>query len=291
MKKTIIFGAIMSAFLVLSMTWLAPVQVKAYEMLTTEEIENKINEMGQRLENDDNFAQIVEMHSNQDIQNIFKQLFQVDTQAEIQDLANEYVDILGKEQLNLLLGNLNQEFGEDLEAVTSSLNNLFGQENTKGELSNYRVEQVNGKLKVTKLDTIELKENSLIFTKEGNIIFPTGQTFSLIDWQKIADFFYALAGIGLILTYAGLIIEWIGIILFIEGDYELGNFLVELGYNMGIIAAIFGIIFTILATFFEKLADNQDKTRVTRNKLVHLIENLRIRLLILLQKFIQRITC
>jgi len=147
MRKTILFGAIFSAFLVLSIAWVVPVQVKAYELNTAEEIKNKIDEMGQNLANDEDIQQLIDLNSNQEIENIFKQVAKAETSDEIRKLADEYVEIIGKEQLNQVLENIGQEYLEDYNSIITSLKNLFSGENNN-EIGTYRIEQVNDKLKI-----------------------------------------------------------------------------------------------------------------------------------------------
>jgi len=288
MRKTILFGAIFSAFLVLSIAWVVPVQVKAYELNTAEEIKNKIDEMGQNLANDEDIQQLIDLNSNQEIENIFKQVAKAETSDEIRKLADEYVEIIGKEQLNQVLENIGQEYLEDYNSIITSLKNLFSGENNN-EIGTYRIEQVNDKLKIKKLDTIKFKENSLVLTGEGNIIFPNGETVTQDIWANLAEFCLQLSNIGLFVEYVGLIIEYIGVILTLFGFVELGGLLVEIGFAIVIVGFIWAMFFLILSMFFEALS--QDGKSKTVNKKLFLIEKIRIKILNFIRQFFQRIAC
>jgi len=174
MRKKIIFGAILSASILISLQFIAPVNVKASELQTAEDIKERIEELGKLLDNDQNIVQLIDMHKNQEVENIFTQVLEAETNGEIQILANQYVDLLGKEQLNQIFENINQDYNTGLNSVISSLENLFG--NSEGNSNIYRVEQVEGKLEIKKLDEVELKDNTLIF--KGNCLFADLLLFS-----------------------------------------------------------------------------------------------------------------
>jgi len=106
MRKKIIFGAILSASILISLQFIAPVNVKASELQTAEDIKERIEELGKLLDNDQNIVQLIDMHKNQEVENIFTQVLEAETNGEIQILANQYVDLLGKEQLNQIFENL-----------------------------------------------------------------------------------------------------------------------------------------------------------------------------------------
>ena len=288
MKRTIIFGAVASAFLVLSMAWLVPVQVKAYEMQSEKEIYNKITEMGQRLENDANFDLLIQLHSSQEIENIFHQVLQTDNSEDMQALAQEYINIIGREQLNQIFTEINEDYGEDLEAVSTSLEKLYGDK--KDATGNFRVEQADGKLKVTKLESIELKENSLVFTEEGNIIFPDGSIFTGIDWEKLADFCLELAFAGIVVAYAGMFVAYFGMILEMIGFVKLGSTIFIYGYTVAKIAIIFGLVFEVLSFFFVWLSSQEDKEKTLRIKIFDSMEILRLRLRYILDNFFHKIS-
>ena len=289
MKRTIIFGAVASAFLVLSMAWLVPVQVKAYEMQSEKEIYNKITEMGQRLENDANFDLLIQLHSSQEIENIFHQVLQTDNSEDMQALAQEYINIIGREQLNQIFTEINEDYGEDLEAVSTSLEKLYGDK--KDATGNFRVEQADGKLKVTKLESIELKENSLVFTEEGNIIFPDGSIFTQVDWAKLADFCFQLAWIGIIVGYAGLFVAYLGLFLEMLGFQEVGMILSDLGLNIAIVGIIFAYVFMFLWLLFTWIDSNNDKPKNSKFENYPLIERLLLKVKIILQQFFKKIRC
>jgi len=291
MRKTTILLATISAFLVLSVGWLAPVQVKAYEMQNAKEIKNKMEEMGQNLKNDDNIAQLIDLHSKQEIENIFKELMHAETDDQIQNLVNQYLDIIGIDQLEPLLYNIDQTYSSGFNSIITSINNLFGQINNNPDIGDYRVEQVNGKLKITKLETIELKENTLIFTGEGNIIFPNGQTITQDIWQQLSDFCFFLSYVGLAVEFAGLIIEWIGIILVAFGFVELGDALVNFGFSLGMVGFVFAMVFLVLSEIFRRLADSNENISKTKNRDMFFLEKLQTKIINFLKQILQRITC
>ena len=290
MGGKIVFGSILSALMLITVAFIAPVQVKANDMQTAEKIKEKIEEIGQRLDNDNKITQLIQLHQSQEIEDIFIAVLESNSEDEINNLADDYINLIGKDQLNLLLTDIDQEYNTGFISVITSLTNLFGNKNSKSSSDIFRVEQVDGKLKIIKLEEIKLKENTLIFTGEGNIIFPNGRTVTQIDWGKLADFCTALSNIGLAIEIAGLIIEYIGIILVFLGFAELGDFLVNAGFALGMAGFIFGMIFLILSEFFRSLAEDE-KSRNHNNKLLTLIENIRMKIQIILQRFYHKLAC
>jgi hypothetical protein len=287
MGGKIVFGSILSAVMLITVAFVAPVNVNATELNTAEKIKEKIEELGFRLENDETIIQLIDLHSTQEVEDIFTQVLNAETDDEIRSLANQYVELLGKEELNSIFNLINQKYGSGMNLIISSLQKLFG--DREGNSNIYRIEQTNNKLKVTELDEVELKENTLIFKGDGELILPNGAGVTQVDWDKLADFCFQLSQLGLAVEIAGLIIEYIGIILTLLGFEELGYFLVNAGFAIGMTGFVIAMLFLILSEFFRKLAEEDGARNI--NYKPTFLENIRYRFLILLQRFIYRLTC
>jgi hypothetical protein len=277
-------------FLMLSVGWIVPIQVKAVELHTAKDIEEKIIEMGNRLEADDNFAQLIALHENKEIKDIFVEMFNTDSDVDVNLLAQQYVDTIGMDQLNYLLTELNDCYAEDFSSVTTSLNKLFKDTNTKDDSSYFRVEEVDDKLKITKLDSKELKEGAILFSLDGEMIFTNGQSLSLGIWQNLADFCGSIAKLGVPLYIFSYFIQIISIVLSKAGFDSLANVFMEFGYYLTIIAGMWTTFWLTLSVFFEKLAGKNNSSRIKLPKMF-LLDRIRIRLLKFLSNFFHRLSC
>ncbi len=287
--KKILFGAIISAFLLLSMSFLTPVQVRAYEMQSAEEIKSKAEEITQIMENDNNILELIELHDNEDIRNIFIDVINAESDSEIDELVDDYLEEIDKDQLKELDAKLDQDYGEDYNSIKTSMNNLFDdEEKTSG---NYRVRYLDGKIRVKKLDEVKTKENSLVFTEEGDIVFPNGWTLTKSMLRNLADFFCRLMQIFGILEFSGAWIMFIGAMLLPHLGLNLGGLIIEFGAYWGMFWGMLAIGSGVLCMFFNAIAEPEGESKTIQNKKVFLLEELRISIINLIKRVLQGLTC
>ena len=283
-----VFGTVLAVFLMLSLAWVTPAQVKTFELQLKEEIEDKIISIGQRLENDENMDQIINLHENAQIRSIFQQL--ADPDSDLDDLAAQYINIIDINQLEVLIEDLNEDYGADIDSVFSSINNLKKKKKAKDDAGNYMVRFLNGDIKVNKVDSSDPKKDSLVFTSDGSIVFPNGESLSLFDWERILDFLESLQELGIVGQIFGLFIM-IAAIPLVFGYEIISTFLMEIGFVISIVMGILGIISTIVSIILDALFDIDKNTAKPNQRKLPLFKRLRVWMKYIFNNFNQKLIC
>ena len=61
---------------------------------------DKINNLNKNLKNDKDIDELIFLHSNKEIENIFKKVLKNNSSEEIKELAEDYINLIGKKKLN-----------------------------------------------------------------------------------------------------------------------------------------------------------------------------------------------
>lgn len=278
MRKTTILCSIFSAAILLSSTLLGPVNVKALNLETEAQVLNKINDVSTSLEseiqNNDNFAKLIELHNNKRILEIFNELKQANADEEIHKLVDEYKSLIDFNQLKTLSYELDKEYANDLNSIETSLKILYEGKETDEDLTGvyYKIEKKGASLKVTKQYNEDLPENALLVrckdlsTKVGN-----GGWLGQQDYEKLKDFFARVGIAGVILMYLGFFITMIAEWVIEKGNVQLGESIYKIGVSVlviGIIVYIAGFVGLIFLDWLENKDKSGDKSKTSINQIL-----------------------
>jgi hypothetical protein len=290
LKKKIVIGTIFATFILLSITWLTPAYVKAYELQTKQEIIDKINEIGERLGADDDFKLLIQLHENQEMENIFKQAINTESDAEIKALAQQYLDIIDKDQLKSVLLQLEGKYGEDVEALKTSINNLDKNKGYNLAGNYYKVEQYENRLKIIKKNNEEHEENSILIRGSDCALKLTkdGEWFTQEDHDKLKSL------TSEIWSLMGMSIMGIGTFIVAIGEYLIGLGSIDIGSKVNLFGwtvFFFGFLVCYGDVWLEPILEcfsGLSKSVNSKPKILIYLENLRVKILNFIQSFLQK---
>jgi hypothetical protein len=294
MKRRIIFGVVLSAFVLLSLTWLTPVQVKASEEDGSKIVEAINRYYNHQSEQPDDLNQLIDMHNNEDIQDIFNQVLLAQSESELNQLAQDYKDIIDFGQVLDIGQRLNLEFGEEFNSIENQILSLLNnKEQRDTEEYYYKISLDENGIKVTKSENEQNSEDSIIIRGSDGAIKLSDSEWSSPDWlENLKDFLNMCGGAGFFVSYAGIIIGQLGLILALLGLEKIGHFIFTLGMRVGFIGLMMSMGSVVILMFIDIIEKLFEKSRETYNKsatkLIDLLNSKLIKLP-LVQKLILRI--
>ena len=237
--KKIVFGSILSAFLLVSMGFMSPVQVQAAEN-EVKDIWDDVCSLAEDLTSDPVLNDLLDS-------TIFKSIFLDYNSDNIS--AEQYINELKNSSEWSKLIMLEEKYGSKLEKLNSSFNNWF---NTVGEdvsdsgvkdfKKYFRLYTESGEIKVRSQGADEVSgDDVLLIVSDSSIVIKT------VDWEYNYDFpdkiFFSLFFIGLITGFIGVIL--------INASSFISSSNPSLSIKLKAIAILFYIIFTL--SFFSLL--------------------------------------
>lgn len=258
MKKTI-FGVILAAFLVMSVSWIAPINVKAAET-DPSEIKSDIENLAELLSDNDDFLSLVQ---DSDLTTIIEKVYNPELREDedtFESLVQDYKDTIeNKEAYTNLCDpevygdeyNLIQEIYESLKGIISE-NNDFSSQCT-GNL--YKLGEED-ELEITEEEDEEVDEESVFINEEGNVKLP-GFNWVGINWSFIRELVkYALIGgaIGIIVGVVVMVLASLISTLLTALVTTLTTLLTNIGLiilGIGILLAVIVVVASVLYTLFS----------------------------------------
>jgi hypothetical protein len=292
MKNKKFILSFFTIFLLISIAWVTPIQVRAYE-LTKQEIVDKINEIGERLGSDDDFKLLIQLHNNQDVADIFKRVLNADSEDEIDLLVQEYLDIMDANLLKSLFLRLDDKFGRDIESITSSVYGLDRDKKFNLAGNFYKITENDEGLKVIKQKTEEIEEETWLIRGEDLAFKHTnnGDWTTKEELAKLKDFSDALLWnfFGMIIISVGGFISVIGDSLIKLGSVTIGSKV----YIFGWVVTFFGFFVCYGDLWLEPILEYLESLHKTKNRkqvIITYIQNLRNNLSNFIRLFLQKYT-
>ncbi len=286
MKKRTLLVSIISVFVMVSVTWAIPANVKAYEA-EGKIILNELIKYSKSLSKDSDFQQLIDLHSNEKMENIFKQVLNAKNEQQINDLADQYLNLIDLEKMNEIIERLNQRYKTQLDILSLDINNLY---NSKKDSYNlpikecyYKITENEDGIRIVKLDTEESSEDTILIRgSDGAIKISDGEWIDHDALDKLKEFLNYLAVGGIIGSYVGIYVGMIGLALAELGLERIGYLIFRFGMRLGVFGlfiSIYSYVLLMIIDVFEKILDKIDddnaKQKNKSSKLIEILKNRR----------------
>jgi hypothetical protein len=261
--KKIIFGAVLSTFLLLSVQFIAPIQVKAAET------EENLGNFAQQLKADSDLQTLL---ADTNIQNLANNVINSETEQDLRDNAEAYIDAIQATQA------FTNMFGK--EAYNNSITQLYDKmsniahsldKKVVGSGDYYRIEfDEDNVLTITQQDDEEVTGDAVLMDREGNIKTSEDGWLAIGNWSLsfLVIVFLAVAGVGGIFYVVFSVI--LGIIGIIQNIFQAlqDNTLVAVIISV-VASAVIAIVESILdelgvedvlTTYFGKTVKSKAKS-------------------------------
>ena len=292
MKNKTITLSLFSAFLFISVTWIAPIQVKAYDS-AVQQIVDKMNEIGERLSSDEDFRLLVQLHNNQEVRNIFLEVIEAESEDVINSLVQQYLNIMDEDLLKSLFLRLDDKFGEDVESLVNSIYEFDSEKEYNLASNYYKITEDTKGIKVTKQKNEAQEDNTWLIRGE-DLAFKrseTGNWFTKEELVKLKSFVDPLMWcfLSMIVFFVGSLILVLAEALINLGSIDIGSKVYILGYAIMCFAAFlcFGDLW--LEPILEWLESLVESSSKKTNKSLYL-EDLRNRLSNFIKFLLLRLT-
>jgi len=250
--KTTIFGVILAAFLVMSVSFIAPIQVQAVET-DSDVIKNNIQTLAEQLAYNSDFEALVE---DSDLKSVIEKVYDEDLRDDcdtIESLAQDYKDIIeDKEAYNNLCDPELYGFGNSFQQVYESLYELV-----YNECDLIQEQSVKQLFNVGSQDNLEITEEenvddeSVFVDEQGNIKLP-GFLWAGVNWSFVKELVKLFLVFGPIIVVVGVAIAALASVIS-SLLITLVTTLTTLLTNIGIVVIGLGIVLVVLAIVFAVL--------------------------------------
>lgn len=291
--KNKIYISIFSALLLISVSFVTPIHVKADEM-ESRKLFKEMKTYSEELSNDDDFQELANLHCNEEIVQIFQDLLNAETNEDIQKLANEYIEIIDIEEVNEIGLRLDEKLGDSFDSIIQKANNLYDSlSGDEDDIEDYYY-VVEDDLKISKYRTEISKEDKLIIRGcDGSMKIGDGTWISQSDIDDIMEFLLQLQFAGIAIFYFGYAIGMIGLLLSLAGFEVIGHFI----FTFGMKGAIFGIAISagavVAAMIVDIIVNLKVKSKTTQNSennIAKIFNQVYLKILLLMQKIFSK-TC
>jgi len=243
MKKTI-FGVILAAFLVMSVSWITPINVKAAES-ASKQMNEKLVQLAEDLLDDNDLKALVE---NEGLKEILDQIRDANTQDEKEYFAEQYVAFIQNDEgLRTAFDSLKSEYSDDIDTLTKLAERIINNNDFESNGKFYELDIENNELKVEKVDSDNVEGDAIILTPDLTVK-TTDIDFGLIGLILI---FVVLPGMlliaGLIYTIVAVIQE---ILVWIKTLFDGLELILAV---IGVIGAVVGFLLMVFEEAIEQL--------------------------------------
>ena len=272
MKRRTVVGSILSVFMLVVVTCIIPVNVKAYET-EEEKILDELNGFSEQLSEDSDFKNLALMHESLALENIFKQVLNAENSNQIETLANQYVELVDIEKINQLTESLTGKYRLDFETLTFDITNFYQShsENYDESIESfyYKISEDENGMRIIKQKSDKSSENDILIQgSDGAMKISNGEWITQDALDNLKEFFNILIGAGAIGMYAGIYLGLIGLALAEIGFENFGFLLFRFGMRFGVFSlftAIYSSVFLMLIDVLEKQFDNEESTHKSKS--------------------------
>ena len=294
LKRRMIFGLVISVFILLSLTWITPVQVKASEEDESKIVEAINNYYNHQLQESEDLDQLIDMHNNEDIEDIFKQVLKAKSESELSQLAQDYKKEIDFDQVLDIGQRLEAEFGEEFNSIENQILTLLNnKEQRDTEEYYYEISLDENGIKVTKSENEPSSEDSIIIRGSDGALKLSDSEWTSPEWlENLKDFLNMCGMAGFFVSYAGIIVGQLGLLIGLLGLERIGHFIFTLGMRAGFLGLMMTMGSAIILMFVDIIEKLFEKSRsVNKTSSSKLIDILNYKLLKLsfIQKLILRI--
>jgi len=243
MKRTI-FGVILAAFLVMSVSWITPINVKAAES-ASEQMSEKLVQLAEKLLDDNDLKALVE---NEGLKEILDQIREANTQDEKEYFAEQYVAFIQNDEgLRTAFDSLKSKYSDDIDTLTKLAERIINNNDFESNGKFYELDIENNELKVEKVDSDNVEGDAIILTPDLTVK-TTDIDFGLLGLILI---FLVLPGMlliaGVIYTIIAVIQE---ILVWIKTLFDGLELILAI---IGVIGAVVGFLLMVFEEAIEQL--------------------------------------
>jgi len=265
MKKRTIIVSIMSILMLVTISWIIPANVQAYKTEGNRILE-EIKNYSKNLSEDADFQQLINLHSSQEMEDIFKQVLTADNENEIHDLADQYVDLINVEDLNQISHKLNNKYTNRFNILKLDIYNLYNSNSDDYDQNSeefyYKITEDENGLIIDKIENEDTSEDTILIRgSDGAIKISDGDWITQDALDNLKEFLNYLAVGGIIASYFGIYLGMWGLALAEIGFERIGYLLFRFGFRVGFIClftSIYAQVFLMIIDVFEKLLENED---------------------------------
>jgi len=268
MKKTI-FGAILATFLVMSVGFIAPIQVQAVET-EVDRVKENIGVLATKLSSDSDFKKLLDL-DDEDNEGLYSIVQQVLESGSTQQLANEYKNII--EGMDAFKNLKAKDYKQQIASIQNDMESILSNSETKEGKEVYYVGVENNDLSISE----KREYNHIEIDKQGNIQIPGYSSMDPSATQNIKDFlimlFMACVGVAIgVAVIAGVIFLIQAILTAIAGG--LGTLLTAVIGLAIVFVGIAGIsmVATFIIDVIEFLTNTGDESEAISKNTTRLVK-------------------